>query len=336
MNQHWLLNIKHYQAEWFRDIALYSIMFLFIAGVAGTISYFLHIYIDKDTVLYNSLSYIKLALFSLDVFGFVLMALFTTIKLMYEILIDFNKTTVQIKKDAKDQSYQLLTLEFSNLVDIIGNRLDNFNPNTSDNATIELLHWVPTFSLSRGIKSNERVLVPSESTLYLKIKKHLEEYGGKIICYDGLSMYRFLFESKLLYGKPSNYAIYLREAHSIIKNNNIDVAFFNDDGFPYTLLIIGNEYASMDFTSKKDLLDAHGFSQASHQESILINTSEKEEVKRVRDNIFDPYFRSCTMSANDYERKRTLLFLENVANEIEVNDILESPNVYKNKYWDNQ
>ncbi len=334
------VSIKHYQTEWFKDIALYSLMFLFLALAAYVIDLFLQSYIEQGTFIYNTLKFAKIGLLLLDVLGFLFMASLATLKLIYEAsadfdFADFRRILVRIGRSKTNKAYQMLNIEFAAVVSIIDDYLGKFNPHTADKASIELLHWVPTFSLSRGLKRDCRLLAPLESSLYIKIKKHFENYGGRIICYDGLSMYSFLFVSKLLYDEPSNYVMYLREAYSMISNNKINVSFFNDKNFPYTLLILGSDCAVLDFTSNKDLIESEGFNQASHIETLLLITNDKDEIKRLRRNLFNPYFDACRIGVGNHERQKTLSFIECVANDIQASNKLETPEVYKAKYWDN-
>jgi hypothetical protein len=113
--------------------------------------------------------------------------------------------------------YVTNSLPFSTLVDDVDKQLQDYNPSETDVSSTYLVHWVPTFSLSRGLNLASESILPSESHLYTKLLRFFQETHGKIICFDGPGIYRFLIESGLLYNNPKIIASYLEEVIQILR-----------------------------------------------------------------------------------------------------------------------
>ena len=183
-------------------------------------------------------------------------------------------------------AYDVKVQPFSSLSDTVDEILESQDLATEDTASTYLLHWVPSFALSRGLDHESQAVRPQQSHVYQALRASLERTHGKVVCFDGLGIYHFLTDSELLFGNPKLTASYLDEVVNMLDDERISVAFLPWGLFPYTLIAIGMTYAVFDFTTIKDLSESEGFVRASNRPTLRLETSSREEVARIRANMF--------------------------------------------------
>lgn len=229
--------------------------------------------------------------------------------------------------------YEVEKPKFSELTAKITDVLNNYNLEESDTPPITLLHWVPTFSLSRGCSGPGDDMLIEGSELYQKIKSIFNEHGGSIVCFDGCGIYRFLYKSRVLYRKPSNYVRYINEVNNILRIDKLDIRLRPWGGFPHNLLIIGKKFAVFDFTSIKYLQKSAGFRRANNRITLTMTTTIEREVKWITNNIYNPFREREDVFNNQKEIDKTIRYLEMVAETIEQEDKVEPPLYYESKFW---
>ncbi len=227
--------------------------------------------------------------------------------------------------------YTTSSLPFSTLVDDVAKQIQDYNPSETDVSSTYLVHWVPTFSLSRGLNLASESILPSESHLYTKLLRYFQETHGKIICFDGPGIYRFLIESGLLYNNPKIIASYLEEVIQVLSDDRIEFRFLTWGMFPYTLLVVGDYYAIFDFTSLADLKESEGHKQSARRATLRLETTYSDEIRKIRRNIFDTFFQRAGESETN-DLTSTISYLRKTAAHLRHSGRIMSPDEAESKF----
>jgi len=189
--------------------------------------------------------------------------------------------------DTYSSTYVARIESFSTLSDQIGEVLQG-QQDVSEETSMPtyLLHWVPTFALSRGLDNAAQMVRPQHSPTYKSLRDSLITTRGRLICFEGRGIYQFLYESGLLNNDPLLTSSYLEEVIDILSDERIKTAFLTWGIFPYTLIAIGAKFAVFDFTTINDIKESEGFRRASIRPTLRLETENPDEVNRVRHNMF--------------------------------------------------
>lgn len=194
------------------------------------------------------------------------------------------------RKKQEKQGYISTIQRFSTLADDLERKLDKYAGEGASDDDVRLLHWVPTFSLSRAMKNSDGHIIDYKSHTYTKLRANLCQSKGAVVCFDGFGIYKFLYVSRLFHDNIILVNEYLQYVIAMFKENSIRFGFLSWGLFPYTLILIGNECAIFDFTGISDITD-DGFEKAKKKETLRLETDSKLEVMRVRRNMFDSIYK---------------------------------------------
>jgi len=241
-----------------------------------------------------------------------------------------NSKPVVVPATSSVQAYTATIEPFSSLADHVGRALEEIDSSDSTEPTY-LVHWVPTFSLSRGLDRSAHAIRSSMSPVFLSLRDSLLSTHGKIVCFDGAGIYRFLEESDILYDDPRMIADYLDVVNELLSDTRITIAFLPWGIFPYTLITISDEYAVFDFTSISDIKESEGHVRANDRKTLRLDTHVREEVERVRQDMFNTIFEKAALDPE--MRANSLTYLDHVASELRAGDRLILPKQAENLWW---
>lgn len=232
----------------------------------------------------------------------------------------------------KTNPYRVSMVPFHTLIDHVEEELTKFNPSETSISSLYLIHWLPTFSLSRGMNLNTEEVLPSESNVYIKYRQLIQETRGRIICFNGKGIYRFIVDSELLYENSNIVSTYLEEVIQLLADDRITYSLIPWGMFPFTLLVMGDYYATFDFTSLADLQESRGHKQSSRRSTLRLETHDRNEIRRIRRNSFDTLF-SNTAENDEFLLKKSISYLRLVRNYIKEHNEILSPEMAEEMFW---
>lgn len=293
-------------------------------------------HVTASLLLNITASLLSMAVISIGVFAWEQLSENIIVSIIVLILLIINIWLLRcfiVSKMSKSASrkYRSYVEPFVTLVDQIEEKVKTFDHESSDAGSVYLLHWVPTFALSRGLNRETMNILPSESPVYTSIRQLLQETRGKVICFDGKGIYRFLKTTNILFGDPLLTASYLEEIIQLFNDTRITYSFLPWGLFPYSLIVLGDHYAVFDFTSISDLRETEGHHRAAKRATLRLETTDKEEVKNVRRNMFTSLQVECVQC--EKLKEKTINYLKKIAEHLRKEKVLISPEIAESKYW---